>query len=73
MNPASLTDALATGARTGYAPDGALDRPALIVGVGVPDDTTDVGMVYINLAGATGDLVLYTWDSTAGVWDAMTA
>lgn len=57
----------------GVTVDGGLDRPALIAGVGDPDDTTDVGMVYIRLDGTAGNEVLYIWDNTAGTWDVVSA
>ena len=48
-------------------------RAAILVGAGAPDDTADVGLVYIRTDGSNGDEVIYTWDSTASTWDVMTA
>lgn len=49
-------------------------RSPLLFGSGAPDDTADVGWVYIRTdSGTTGDTVLYTWDDTGSTWDAMTA
>lgn len=65
--------------RTHGAPTGKIiylppdDKWLILWGEGVPSNTIDKGFVYIDITGATGDLVLYTWDETAGQWDAMTA
>jgi hypothetical protein len=50
-----------------------ISKHAIIIGDGAPDNTDDVGLVYIRTDGSNGDEVLYTWDATAGQWDAMTA
>ncbi len=50
---------------------GMTDRPAMVSGNGVPSDSADVAMIYIQLDAATSDGVLHIWDPEAGSWSAL--
>ena len=74
MSNHSATQDLVNLARCGgdVPVDGSLERPGIIAGIGVPSDTLDVGMLYLNLVGGTSDLVLYVWDDNTSAWVVLT-
>ena len=50
------------------------NRALIITGDGVPSDTANVGIVYINTAsGAAGNARIYVWDAVGTTWDELSA